>query len=71
MALTSPVVNHFLFVDDSLLLFKASNECVNTVSNLLTTYCDASGQRVNNEKSCIFFSKGCPQSIREGIKKSP
>jgi hypothetical protein len=70
VAPTAPVVNHLLFADDSLLLFKASNEGANEVSNLLTTYCNASGQRVNNEKSSIFFSKGCPQSVRDGIKNS-
>ena len=66
----APVVNHLLFADDSLLLFKASNEGATTVSNLLTTYCNASGQRVNNEKSSIFFSKGCSQAVRDSIKAS-
>lgn len=36
----------------------------------MTAFCNASGQRVNNEKSSIFFSKGCPQSVRDGIKNS-
>jgi hypothetical protein len=34
----------------------------------LTNYCQASGQRINKDKSSIFFTKGCPQSNREIIK---
>lgn len=40
------------------------------VSNLLDTYCAASGQRINNEKSSIFFSKGCPPRLRETINNN-
>ena len=43
VAPTAPAVNHLLSDDDSMLLFKASNEGANTVSNLLTIYCNASG----------------------------
>ena len=70
MAPTAPTVNHLLFVDDSLLLFKASGESSTTVSNLLDTYCNASGQQINNEKSSIFFSKGCPVQMREIVKNN-
>ena len=30
----------------------------------------ASGQRINHDKSSIFFSRGCPGSMREAIKNS-
>ena len=68
MAPIAPVVNHLLFADDNLLLFKSSMEGANAVSNLLRTYCDASGQRINTEKSSIFFSKGCPEGLRNQVK---
>lgn len=55
VAPTAPAVNHLLFADDSLLLFKATIKGANAVSNLLNTYCGASGQRVNNVKSSIYF----------------
>ena len=63
----APAVNNLLFADDSLLLFKASVEGANAVSNLLDTYCNASGQRINNAKSTIFFSKGCVQSAKDQV----
>ena len=68
MSYRSPWINHLLFADDSLLLFKASVEGVEKVSNLLTSYCEASGQKINNAKSSIFSSKGCSQTIRDGVK---
>src|SRR3990170_2590500 len=70
VAPTAPTINHLLFADDSLLLFKASVEGANAVSNMLDTYCMASGQRINNAKSSIFFSKGCPGPVREEVKNS-
>ena len=38
------------------------------VSNLLEIYCKTSGQRVNNAKSSIYFSKGVLDSTRQDIK---
>ena len=38
------------------------------MSNLLENYCQASGQRINTSKSSIFFSKGCPTTIKDEIK---
>uniref|UniRef100_A0A453E0I2 Reverse transcriptase domain-containing protein n=1 Tax=Aegilops tauschii subsp. strangulata TaxID=200361 RepID=A0A453E0I2_AEGTS len=68
VAPTALAVNHLLFADDSLLFFKASVEGAEAVSNLLNSYCRASGQRVNNDKSTIFFSRGCPQTTRDSVK---
>ena len=62
MAPTAPIVNHLPFDDDSLLLFRASNDGAVAVSNLLDIYCNASGQRVNNGKSSIF-------SVRDALKQ--
>ena len=68
VANTAPPVNHLLFVDDNLLFFKANSNGANEVNQVLNTYCQASGQRINNEKSSILFSKGCPDSVRQEIK---
>lgn len=39
------------------------------VWNLLDTFCKASEQRVNHDKS-FFFIKGCPQQLRNSIKNT-
>ena len=38
------------------------------MSNLLNSYCQVLGQMINNNKSSIFFSKGCPEVVREEVK---
>jgi hypothetical protein len=58
VAPSAPLVNHLLFADDRLLFFKGSREG-EELSVLLEKYCQASGQRINKEKSSIFFTKGC------------
>jgi hypothetical protein len=68
VAASAPLVNHLLFADDSPLFFKGNREGAEELSTMLTNYCQASGQRINKEKSSIFFTKGCPQSNREIIK---
>jgi hypothetical protein len=68
VAPSAPAVSHLLFADDSLLLFKADTESAGRVQQLLDLYCMASGQRVNRDKSSIFFSKGCPGGVKEGVK---
>jgi hypothetical protein len=68
VAPTAPIVNHLLFADDSLLFVKASEEGDQEAKTSLDKYCEASGQRVNLNKSSVFFSKGCPESTRQSVK---
>ena len=68
VAPSAPSVNHLLFVDDSLLFCKASVDGAEEVSHLLDTYCRASGQCINRDKSSIFFSKGAPDAVMGEIK---
>jgi hypothetical protein len=68
VASTAPAVNHLLFAYDSLLFFRASKVGEVEVKKVLQKYCYASGQRINMDKSSIFFSKGCQGDVREVIK---
>jgi hypothetical protein len=68
VASTAPAVNHLLFADDSLLFFKANAEGAREVKEALAKYCNASGQRINTDKSSIFFSRRCPEGIKGDIK---
>jgi hypothetical protein len=69
VANSAPAVNHLLFADDSLLFVKASIEGANEVTGVLEAYCQASGQRVNMDKSSVFFSKRCPEEVRNAMKE--
>jgi hypothetical protein len=62
------MVSHLLFADDSMLLFKVDAGSAETIQLLLDKYCLASGQRINRDKSSIFFSKRCPADIKESVK---
>ena len=68
MAPTAPAVNHLLFADDSLLFIEANGESARDARDTLDAFCRASGQRVNLDKSSIFFSKRCPELIKQELK---
>ena len=68
MATSAPTVSHLLFADDSLLFFRANRESAEKIKEVLDVYCQASGQRINTDKSSIHFAKGCSQTLRGEIK---
>jgi hypothetical protein len=68
VAPTAPAVNHLLFANNSLLFVKATDEGATEVVELLDKYCNALGQRINLDKSSVFFSKGCPEGRRQAVK---
>ena len=60
-------LTHLLFADDSLLFCRASKEC-ETVLQILESYEQALGQKVNRNKTAILFSKAIPDSVKQAIK---
>jgi hypothetical protein len=69
VASSTPAINHLLFADDSLLFLGATREGAIETMGVLSKYCNASGQRINMDKSSVFFSKGCPGALKDGIKE--
>ena len=59
-----PAVSHLLLVDDSLLFSREDVGSAQQTIEVLDIYCDDSGQRINLERSSIFFSKGCRKFLR-------
>jgi hypothetical protein len=60
-------LSHLFFADDSLIFCRANFSEWNKVQSLLQDYEQASGQKLNVEKTSIFFSRNTRQHFREFI----
>ena len=63
-----PKVTHLFFADYSLLFCKANSQECNIVLEILDKYERASGQRINHDKTQLFFSSNTNQQVRNSIK---
>jgi hypothetical protein len=63
-----PTVTHLLFADDSIVFLEATKESMLALKNVLQAYEISSGQRVNREKSSVFFGKGCLEERKTELK---
>lgn len=61
----APSISHLLFADDLLILCRANVREANCVASLLVDYSKISGQKVNETKSVIFFSKNTHPAVVE------
>lgn len=55
LARGGPKLSHLAFTDDLLLFSEASISQANTIKKVLDTFCASSGQKVNYEKTRIYF----------------
>ena len=62
-----PRVTHLLFADDSILFYKASVGESRELRYILQKYEEASGQKINTDKSSIFFSPNTTQVTKDEI----
>lgn len=67
VARSAPPISHMLFADDSYIFCKASQESADNVLTLLEIFEKASGQKLNVDKSSVFFSSNTPNSLKEEI----
>lgn len=65
----SPWISHLLFADDSLIFINANGASAARLNEILDIYHLASGQKVNKEKSAIFFSPCTSDTHREVVKQ--
>jgi hypothetical protein len=63
-----PTITHLLFADDSVVFLGATNESMAALKSVLQQYQVSSGQKVNFQKSSIFFGKGCNADNRNTLK---
>jgi hypothetical protein len=50
-----PTFSHIFFADNLVLFAKATKANCRTINKVLNTFCQASGQKINNSKSCIYM----------------
>jgi hypothetical protein len=65
-----PTVTHLLFADDSIVFLEANNGNVLALKRILQQYEESSGQRVNLQKSSIYFGKGSTAALRTSLKET-
>ncbi|CAA7062301.1 unnamed protein product [Microthlaspi erraticum] len=66
----SPIVNHLLFADDTMIFCKADPKSCKELLSILRKYEEASGQKINRQKSAITFSSKTDQAVRQQVKNA-
>jgi hypothetical protein len=64
-----PSISHLLFADDSIFFAKSDRRSVDALHHTLNLFCDGSGQKINLDKSTIFFGNGCRNEIKMAVKQ--
>ncbi|KAL9676640.1 hypothetical protein QQ045_004856 [Rhodiola kirilowii] len=63
----APAISHLFFADDSIFFIRARSGEAQKLKEILRQYEEATGQRINFQKSEISFSRNCPESVRSEI----
>lgn len=72
IATNAPAISHLLYADDSILFCRAKLDEATAIMNVLKTYQQASGQKVNMDKSEMIFSPNISSDFkREFHNKLP
>ena len=66
----APRISHLLFANDCIIFCEASSREGNRVLKVLDDYERESGQKLNREKTSLFFSKNTDKEIQEEIKNN-
>ncbi|KAL0286137.1 UNVERIFIED_CONTAM: putative mitochondrial protein [Sesamum calycinum] len=63
----APAISHLLFADDTMIFCPASQDTVQHVQEILASYKQASGQKINLQKSSIAFSRNTPLEVQRHL----
>lgn len=67
LARNCPILTHCLFADDALFFLKANSHNCRSFKHIIDWYCAMSGQVVNLDKSCLFFSNNVPGNVKDEL----
>ena len=56
-------VSHLMFADDVILFGEASKDQALVIAKCLSDFCECSGQKVNTQKSSIYFSPNTNEAV--------
>lgn len=62
-----PTMSHLAFADELILFVEASMNQVRIIQTILNLFCKSSGQKVNLDKSGIFFSKNVEWQLKQQL----
>nr|KYP39528.1 Putative ribonuclease H protein At1g65750 family [Cajanus cajan] len=65
-----PALSHLAFADDLVLFAEASLEQAEIIQSCLNAFYASSGQKINIEKTCVFFSKNVDFSVKTSISSA-
>ncbi|XP_012472495.1 uncharacterized protein LOC105789674 [Gossypium raimondii] len=63
-----PIVSHLFFTDDSLFFLEANVQNCRNLIDIIQIYCQASGQRVNYEKSSLVLSSNTTEDLKNVVQ---
>jgi hypothetical protein len=63
-----PAVSHLLFTDDSIFFAIGESKNLQTLNEVLNIYSEGSGQRINFQKSAVYFGDHCLEQVKQRVK---
>lgn len=64
-----PWISHLFFANKSIIFCQATKDDCSHLEQILETYEQASGQKINRERTSLFFSQNTAQELLEEIKQ--
>ncbi|KAJ4812894.1 RNA-directed DNA polymerase (reverse transcriptase)-related family protein [Rhynchospora pubera] len=64
LARGAPKLTNLMYADDLLIFGEATYQEISAISNVLSLFCEISGQEIGVNKSRIWFSRSTPQDVR-------